>query len=408
MNLSKKARIGLAVYVVWTFAHLVLLVDAMSDDSEFFDSWGGDNGSPCGPVWFLICVVGPLVVWAVYVLIGKRAFIIAAAWVFAILIVSAGGIWIAEENYRDDRRQADLQRKADLLRKADLQRTANRLFGQPLEDGVAQSGTEGQSQISDDEYISELTSRIAVSPSKENILGVEPEMVWVPGGTFQMGSPSSENGRGSNETLHTVTLGGFSIGKYAVTNAQYSRFKPGHSSWNYLGVSLKGDNQPVVNVSWNDATAFCEWLSLKTGYNYSLPTEAQWEYACRAGTTTPFYFGATISSSQANYDGTYTYGNGVKGIYRRRRTATGSFAPNAFGLYDMHGNVWEWCSDWYDEGFYGCSPPKNPVNTSVAEDRVLRGGSWNINPHYCRSASRVHLTSDFTDDDLGFRVSRTQ
>ena len=135
-------------------------------------------------------------------------------------------------------------------------------------------------------------------------------------------------------------------------------------------------------MSWNDAIALCEWLTHQGGEGRcSLPTEAEWEYACRAGTTTPFHFGGTISTDQANYDGNYTYGNGKKGVYREKTTPVGSFPANPWGLFDMHGNVWEWCQDWY--GPYPKTDITDPQSLTNGEARVLRGGSWNGNPGDC-------------------------
>jgi formylglycine-generating enzyme required for sulfatase activity len=158
-----------------------------------------------------------------------------------------------------------------------------------------------------------------------------------------------------------------------------------------VGIDLNGDDQPVAAVPWHDAVAFCEWLTRKSGMALRLPAEAEWEYACRAGTTTPFHYGATISTSQANYHGGYTYGSGAKGEFRKKTTKVGSFAPNAFGLHDMHGNLWEWCSDRAD--------PKAP-----SSDRIVRGGSWLDDPGTCRSAIRFTAPPGFLRTDFGFRV----
>ena len=171
--------------------------------------------------------------------------------------------------------------------------------------------------------------------------GVKLELMPIPAGTFMMGSPETEANRESHEVRHQVAISKpFYLGVYAVTQAQYRMV---------MGVNLskfKGDNLPVESVSWNEAVEFCQKLSANTDRKVRLPTEAEWEYACRAGTTTPFNTGDTISTDQANYDGNHTYGNGSKGVFREKTTPVGSFPPNAWGLYDMHGNVWEWCSDW--------------------------------------------------------------
>jgi formylglycine-generating enzyme required for sulfatase activity len=168
-----------------------------------------------------------------------------------------------------------------------------------------------------------------------------------------------------------------------------------------------GPQRPVVNVSWNDAMAFCERLRLRTGKNYTLPSEAQWEYACRAGTTTPFHFGKTISSELANYNGKATYGDGLKGEYREQTTDVGMFPANAWGLHDMHGNVWEWCADHWHSNYEGAPDDGRPrFNENVNEEtsRLLRGGSWDNHPRFCRSASRGLLPPDNRGSNLGFRV----
>jgi formylglycine-generating enzyme required for sulfatase activity len=170
--------------------------------------------------------------------------------------------------------------------------------------------------------------------------------------------------------------------------------------------NFKGAKRPVEQVSWNDAEAFCKRLAEKTGRVYRLPSEAEWEYACRAGTTTPFYFGETITTDLANYNGSYTYGSELKGKYRQQTTEVGKFSPNAFGLYDMHGNVSEWCKDTWHKNYDGAPNDGSAwVMESNNDYRMLRGGSWSLEPWYCRSAVRFRLVQD---EDLniyvGFRV----
>ncbi|MFM6038176.1 MAG: SUMF1/EgtB/PvdO family nonheme iron enzyme, partial [Sphaerospermopsis kisseleviana] len=235
--------------------------------------------------------------------------------------------------------------------------------------------------------------------------GVILEMVEIPGGTFMMGSPESEEGSDDSERpQHQVTIPSFFIGKYQLTQAQYQAIIGSNPS------GFKGDKRPVENVSWNEAVKFCERLSEKTGKTYRLPSEAEWEYACRAGTTTPFYFGESITPDLVNYDGNHPYSSAPKGIYREQTTDVGSFPPNAFGLYDMHGNVWEWClDDWVDN--YNNAPTDGSAVTSKTESNRLRGGSWFFVARLCRSAYRVSYTRGGRGGDLGFRVvvsSRTQ
>jgi formylglycine-generating enzyme required for sulfatase activity len=167
--------------------------------------------------------------------------------------------------------------------------------------------------------------------------------------------------------------------------------------------SFKGANRPVEKVSWNDAVELCEKLSQQTGRTYRLPSEAEWEYACRAGTTTPFYFGETITTDLVNYDGNFTYGAAPKGKDRQQTTDVGSLLPNAFGLYDMHGNVWEWCQDTYHENYNG-APTDGSAWIDNNQYRVLRGGSWLNIPILCRSAYRSINTRDFILNVIGFRV----
>jgi formylglycine-generating enzyme required for sulfatase activity/predicted Ser/Thr protein kinase len=227
---------------------------------------------------------------------------------------------------------------------------------------------------------------------------LESSMVSIRSGTFMMGSPASEAGRYGHETQHQVTLSGFKMSKYEVTQAQWLAIMGSNPS------SFKDcDNCPVEKVSWNDIQEFLRKLNALTGKNYRLPTEAEWEYACRAGTTTPFSTGNNLSTAQANYDGNYPYNGNAKGVYRQKTTPVGSFSPNAWGLYDMHGNVWEWCSDWY--GDYPTSAQSNPKGPSNGSDRVLRGGSWFNDARDCRSAFRAFYAPAGRYDDSGFRLA---
>jgi formylglycine-generating enzyme required for sulfatase activity len=228
--------------------------------------------------------------------------------------------------------------------------------------------------------------------------GVPLDMVYVPEGSFVMGGSATEQNSGNAERpQHEVTLQAFHMGKYQVTQRQYQALMGNNPS------RFKGDDRPVEQVSWDDAVAFCQKLSEKIAQKVMLPSEAQWEYACRSGTTTPFHFGSTVSSELANYDARYTYGNGSGGQYRQQTTDVGIFPPNAFGLHDMHGNLWEWCQDpWHPD--YNGAPTDGSVWAGSGSNYVLRGGSWNYNPSHCRSAFRVNLSRDHRYYYYGFRV----
>ena len=225
------------------------------------------------------------------------------------------------------------------------------------------------------------------------------EMVEIPGGSFKMGSTPDETGRQKSEgPERIVNVPAFFMGKFEVTQEQYQQIIGKNPS------GFQGKNRPVERVSWNDAIEFCKKLSQKTGRTYRLPSEAEWEYACRAGTTMPFYFGETITTDLVNYDGNYNYGDAPKGKYRKQTTDVGSFPPNAFGLYDMHGNVWEWCQDdWHDN--YANAPNDGSAWTSQSGNRkLLRGGSWDGYPGDCRSAYRDLYILVLYSNNIGFRV----
>jgi len=229
--------------------------------------------------------------------------------------------------------------------------------------------------------------------------GVKLKLALIPAGTFLMGSPEDEKEREDNEgPQHEVTIcRPFYMGTYQVTQEQYKAVTGEAPS------KFKGKTNPVECVSWDDAVAFCEAVSQKTGKTVRLPTEAEWEYACRAGTATPFYFGETISTDQANYDGNFTYGRGRKGKYREKTTPVGSFPPNAWGLYDMHGNVLDWCADSWHNSYDG-APVDGTAWEGADTARVLRGGGWYNNPRDCRSADRHGAAPVNRYRTIGFRV----
>jgi formylglycine-generating enzyme required for sulfatase activity len=226
----------------------------------------------------------------------------------------------------------------------------------------------------------------------EDLNGVKLEMIYLPGGEFTMGS----NDYDDEKPPHSVKLSPFFIGKYQVTQAQWKAvMKTNPSGW-------KGDDLPVERVSWDDAAQFCEVISKLTGKTYRLPTEAEWEYACRAGSTTKYCFGDD-EKSVGDYAWYYENSGG-------KTHPVGQKKPNALGLYDMHGNVWEWCSDWYSGGYYAeCERQgtvTDPQGPSAGSHRVSRGGGWNFVAVGCRSASRINDAPGFRYDNLGFRLVR--
>ena len=233
--------------------------------------------------------------------------------------------------------------------------------------------------------------------------GIKLEMVYIPGGTFTMGSPESEVDSNNNERpQHDVTVPNFFMGKYPVTQGQWKaiascadlkvkldlELEPSYFKEPYRNIDRW--QRPVEEVIWYQAIEFCQRLSKLTGKNYRLPSEAEWEYACRAGTTTPFYFGETITPELVNYNDKYVYGSAPKGEYREQTTPVGQFPANAFGLYDMHGNVWEWCADQWHRNYNGAPTDGSVWLDGDKEITCVRGGSWDDFPNSCRSAFRLN------------------
>lgn len=232
--------------------------------------------------------------------------------------------------------------------------------------------------------------------------GVTLDLVKIPAGKFSMGS----NKYSSEQPIHDVSIKEFWMGKYAITNAQWYAVM-GTKPSDLSDVKFQGENQPVINVSWDDATEFCKKLSQKINKKVRLPSEAEWEYACRAGTTTDFHFGETITPELVNYDGNYPYGDALKGEYRQKTVDVNfaKFSPNAWGLYQMHGNVWEWCEDVWHENYNGAPNDGSAWLTGGEQNRrALRGGSWDNDADLCRSAYRNWVIADFRNDFIGFRV----
>ncbi|MBY0459980.1 MAG: formylglycine-generating enzyme family protein, partial [Gemmataceae bacterium] len=227
--------------------------------------------------------------------------------------------------------------------------------------------------------------------------GAKMAFAWCPPGSFRMGGTQYD----SEKPVHKVTLTkGFFMGIHPVTQAQWKAIMgtdPSH---------FKGPNRPVEQVSWEDCQEFCKKFtaSLNGRVTVRLPTEAEWEYACRAGTTTEFHFGDVINTDLANYDGNYSWNNSPKGTYRQETTDVGSFRANPWGLFDVHGNVWEWCQDWYAPYKDGDQTDPCQFNKQSDDYRVLRGGSWSSSPQGCRSAGRRRRAPASRYCDYGFRV----
>jgi formylglycine-generating enzyme required for sulfatase activity len=287
-------------------------------------------------------------------------------------------------------------------------------------DGLAAGSREAQERQR--RAVAELGVPLEVKTRKTGIV-----FRLVPAGKFTMGSPSSEGGRDPRETAHEVTLSeAFYCGKFEVTQGQWERVMTWwetriKSTPSYFKDA--GKDAPVERVSWNDCHSFlntlCQIEGVREG-TYRLLTEAQWEYACRAGTTTPFCYGNDLDSSLANFAGVYPYGSASKGQYRSTTVAVGSFRANGWGLYDMHGNVWEWCQD--RDGPYpsgSVKDPRGPNRDGYWErlvdgykvqrglDNVVRGGSWRSGGRHCRSANRRWFAFDYRSAEVGFRLART-
>jgi formylglycine-generating enzyme required for sulfatase activity/uncharacterized caspase-like protein len=259
-----------------------------------------------------------------------------------------------------------------------------------------------------------------LSPERERKLALKdtfkecdgcPEMIVVPAGSFMMGSPPNEPQRNKNEDpQHKVTFAkAFAVGRFAVTFDEWdacaadggcSYRPPDPKNWG------RG-RRPVINVSWSDAKGYLGWLSRKTGKTYRLLSEAEREYVTRAGTTSPFWMGSTISTSQANYDGNFTYAGGVKGDNRTTTMPVDSFAPNAWGLYQVHGNVWEWVEDCWHENYNGAPSDGSVWSGGDCAFRMMRGGSWYVDPRGIRAAGRLGYSAGARDSSIGFRVART-
>jgi formylglycine-generating enzyme required for sulfatase activity len=266
-------------------------------------------------------------------------------------------------------------------------------------------------------FLISVASIAAVAAAQTRISS---DFILIRGETFTMGSPATELERVKDELQHRVTVSDFYLAKSEVTQKEYRALTGNNPS------NSQGGNLPVENVTWFDAVRYCNARSVQEGLTpaytiqgdnvtwnrnsdgYRLPTEAEWEYACRAGTATPFNTGNNISDSQANFNNNYGYNNDasgrITGGYRQKTVAVNSFSPNQFGLFDMHGNVWEWCWDWY--GAYGTAARTNPAGSEAGTLRVNRGGGWNDFPRHLRSAYRATTPPNNTSFNIGFRLAR--
>ncbi len=228
--------------------------------------------------------------------------------------------------------------------------------------------------------------------------GLDLEMIALPGGMFRMGTLGTQ-GYDDERPVHQVTVAPFLMSKYLITQAQWRAI---------MGTPhgrFSGDRLPIERVSWHDAGRFCERLAKRTQRTYRLPSETQWEYACRAGTSTPFHFGETITTEVANYNGEFGYRAEATGVYRHTTTPVDQFPPNAFGLHDMHGNLWEWCADAWHDSYDGAPTDDRGWHANAkGAYRVARGGCWHDIPGVCRSAARLKVDAHDAEEFIGFRV----
>lgn len=225
------------------------------------------------------------------------------------------------------------------------------------------------------------------------------DLLAIPGGFFQMGS-AGQSGYPDEHPLHIVSVPSFWLGRTAITQAQWlavmGKLPP---------CRFKGEEKPVEQVNWNEARAFCARLSRRCGLALGMPGEAEWEYACRAGSPEPFSCGPTLTTDLADYVGEYIFAEEPKGVYRHGPSDAGSFPPNAFGLQDMHGGLWEWCADAWHEDYHGAPAGAAPWEETGAIYRAARGGSWHEPPQHCRSATRLKILASERDEMTGLRVA---
>jgi uncharacterized protein (TIGR02996 family) len=310
--------------------------------------------------------------------------------------------WLALADWLEEHGQAD---------RAELLRISRRLRGQP----VSRRTRERRS-------LEARLVRLILGGTRpvvpEVVNGVGMRFALVPPGRFRMGSPRTEPLREHDEEAHEVEISRpFYLGVFPVTQSQYERvigenpslIVAGQDLAELEGVTSTADF-PVENVDHDEAVAFCGRLAAlpaerDAGRTYRLPTEAEWEYACRAGVSSFTFFGDSLPSTLANFDGDLPYNRAAKGPNLERTCPVGAYPPNAWGLYDLHGQVWEWCSDWYDSGYdLSRAARQDPQGPMEGEYRVVRGGCWMVSGDYCRSASRAYAVPEERDEISGFRV----
>ena len=305
---------------------------------------------------------------------------------------------------REARLQAFFLAEATQLLSSDLKAGAEALksASRGVDETLNAEGAEVYEKTFGEEFVAVEAEPQAGERKVLTIKGVDFAFRWCPAGTFQMGSPLSEAERGDSETRHEVTLTkGFWMLETSVTQGMYRAITGSNPS------SFKsGDNYPVEQVSWFDSQSFCESLNAlgvaPAGFEFRLPTEAEWEYACRAGTNTPYFWGSKLNGDKANCDGNYPYGGVSKGRYLEKTSAVGSYPANGWGLCDMHGNVFDWCADWY--GDYDAGPQTDPTGPTSGSHRVLRGGCWCFSAKSCRSAYRRANGPASRYSNCGFRL----
>lgn len=277
----------------------------------------------------------------------------------------------------------------------------------PITEAIPPTPTEGEYnfEVVRINNVGEIISTEAKSAKYQTLDlgdGVTIDFVAIPGGNFIMGSPPTESKRDIDEgPQREISISEFWMSKYPITQSQYQVIMGENPAY------FSGKQLPVETISWNDAVKFCELVSEKIGKTIKLPSEAQWEYACRAGTTDAFYFGPTLTANFANYNGRYIYANEPETDFRNTTTEVGILPPNAFGLYDLHGNVWEWCEDdYYSDLSKVPSDGSAWLNSSsdTSSRKVRRGGSWNGEPDVCRSANRIANLAENAYNFIGFRV----